>query len=195
MNSNMFITFFLLLFLLPPSSPNRNDFRRQISQRLTQIRCTKKKKTTSKLSFHRPTRQSVWEYMYGENKSSTAGDFNHDRVGITNPIIDRGCDSGVNHCSVVKINEENVQLDKCWWPSHGNNTTPFQKNDWRILRYVCRVGEGEKCYRRVRNSMLDREFQSESGTKGIIRAAPPDQRENPMKPFLPLPDRTNQVRK
>lgn len=76
--------------------------------------------------------------------------------------------------------------EKSWWPSLQTSLNeeqrsgkrkrkiwkllPFWKRneDWRILIYRKSVGNGLACYERVRDAVLDWDFQSDDGTMGIV---------------------------
>eukprot|EP00537_Pseudo-nitzschia_pungens_P015395 CAMPEP_0172402220 /NCGR_PEP_ID=MMETSP1061-20121228/53806_1 /TAXON_ID=37318 /ORGANISM="Pseudo-nitzschia pungens, Strain cf. pungens" /LENGTH=418 /DNA_ID=CAMNT_0013136137 /DNA_START=392 /DNA_END=1651 /DNA_ORIENTATION=- len=45
----------------------------------------------------------------------------------------------------------------------------LREQDWRILTYRKRVGNGKECYEKVRDAALDWEFQSADGTTGMMQ--------------------------
>ena len=75
--------------------------------------------------------------------------FNHDRVGITRPVIasfpsdlgDRG--------------------------EHGVQSESFVVDGWRVLRFTARVGAGKVCYRQARDAALEWSFHSKCGKKSM----------------------------
>ena len=147
--------------------------------------------TGSILTFSKPTKENIAEWFGPDDESDEIyrsmlrKEFNHESVGMTNPCLhlDDVSSSADDENSLLlsvesgnlkttrpasrseDVNSDSFSSLKTWWPTLSFN--PVRKDEWRVLRYRRRVGQGRECYERVRNAALDWEFQSEDGKLGL----------------------------
>lgn len=138
-------------------------------------------KCRTRFIFSRPTKENIASTLFGIKEGNLDDDgqaniisFNHDQVGITQPI------SSLNnfpscpgypkktkrHSSFHKKLENDINEDGAAIISR------IDLNGWRILRFHKRVGHGKQCYRRVQNAVFDWDFDAREGKKsmGVISA-------------------------
>jgi hypothetical protein len=98
-----------------------------------------------------------------------------DLVGVTNPFLQFGqSSSGTEEMSctipvstaTTSEQKNNQRPTTTWWPSCF--IEPREKKKWRVLTYRGRVGSGLECYNRVRDAVLDWEFQNDDGSAGLL---------------------------
>jgi len=165
---------------------NRIDNRRLPSYKSKLARRKKRKGTVATFGLRPPTDEQLSDWFWGGSTASSAGLFNHETAGMTNPCLHVGAESATSCVSVSSstgnTNDDNDK-DRWWWPG-----TVFPLGDdgdsrklWRVLRLRQRVGRGWECYQRVRDSALRWEF--DAGDKGIRVVEPPS------------PDRQQQLRR
>ena len=139
--------------------------------------------TGSILTFSKPTKDRVARWFGVDDDPNQTircmlrKQFNHDSVGMTNPLLH--VDNGDNYNDLqLSVHNENVALavstkdakpnkdNAGWWPPL--SFSPSHRKEWRILTYRRRVGTGMKCYERVRDAALDWEFQTKDGKLGLL---------------------------
>ncbi|KAL7556207.1 hypothetical protein ACA910_017366 [Epithemia clementina (nom. ined.)] len=157
-------------------------------------RCRRRQSRGTMLSFRKPTRRRVSQWFGSCSKNPV--EFNHDFVGMTHPLgasaatirqqlqdepsilyntqgDDYDDDSGLTTTSTTKNNgyvvakpprDQQRTSESCWWPRQPGPSL----SSWRVLCYRRRLGYGLDCYERVRQAVLDMEFASKHGSKGIV---------------------------
>ncbi|KAL3797697.1 hypothetical protein ACHAW5_004383, partial [Stephanodiscus triporus] len=118
-------------------------------------------------TFLIPTNENASSILFGlvnkgqlRKNGPSKTSFNHDEVGITRPT------TGVDPFPSCRGNTKNAIEDPKLLRELGSTTI----NGWRVLRYQKRVGFGKNCYRRVRQAVLDWDFEAHEGNKymGIL---------------------------